>query len=109
MGAGNPQLRWREVAAETVEVSAESAGGPARVRMIFAEGVVARIEADDRPRTERGRMVPSRWAGRFSEYRRFGAYLLPARAEVSWDLDAGCFACWRGEIMKFEPLQENAS
>jgi hypothetical protein len=31
----NPQLSWREVDATTVEVSAESPAGPARVRLIF--------------------------------------------------------------------------
>ena len=49
-------------------------------------------------------MIPSRWSGRFSDYRQFGAYRLPARAEVSWDLDEGPFACWRGEITGFKPL-----
>jgi hypothetical protein len=31
----NPQLSWREIDTSTVEVSAASAGGPARVRLIL--------------------------------------------------------------------------
>ena len=34
----NPQLSWREIDATTVEVSAESPAGPARVRLIFENG-----------------------------------------------------------------------
>jgi hypothetical protein len=49
----NPQLSWREIDATTVEVSAESPAGPARVRLIFENGDITRIEADDRPRVVR--------------------------------------------------------
>lgn len=42
----NPALSWREIDATAVEVSASSAGGPARVRLIFENGDIARIEAE---------------------------------------------------------------
>ena len=42
----NPALSWREIDATPVEVSASSAGGPARVWLIFENGDVARIEAE---------------------------------------------------------------
>ena len=42
----NPALSWREIDATAVEVSASSAGGPARVRLICENGDVARIEAE---------------------------------------------------------------
>ena len=45
----NPHLSWREIDATTIEVSAESAEGPARVRLIFEDGDIGRVEADDRP------------------------------------------------------------
>ena len=50
----NPHLSWRELAEDTVEVSAPSSAGPARVRLLFDAGVIRRIEADDRPRAEGG-------------------------------------------------------
>ena len=59
----NPQLSWREIDASVVVVSTASAGGPARVRLIFEDGDIARIEADDRPRTVGRRIVPTRWEG----------------------------------------------
>jgi hypothetical protein len=98
----NPFLRWREIDASTVEVSAGSAGGPARVRLIFDSGGISRIEADDRPRTEGKRTVPRRWIGRFFDYRHMNGCRIPVRAEVSWVLPGGVFECWRGDIIAFE-------
>jgi len=43
----NPQLSWREIDATTVEVSAESQAGRARVRLIFENADITRVEADD--------------------------------------------------------------
>jgi uncharacterized protein DUF6544 len=57
----NPHLSWREIDAATVEVSAASADGPARVRLTFENGEIAGIAADDRPRAIRGRTVPTPW------------------------------------------------
>lgn len=99
----NRHLRWREIDAATVEVSAESAGGPARVRLVFEGGDLARIEADDRPRAVGRGTVPTGWRGRFSDYRDLGGCRIPTRAEVEWLLDAGPFTCWRGEVTAFEP------
>jgi hypothetical protein len=98
----NPHLHWREIDATTVEVSAGSTGGVARVRLTFENGDIARIEADDRPRAVGNRTIPTRWRGRFFDYRQVGGCRVPTRAEVSWLLDEGPFACWRGELIGFE-------
>lgn len=99
----NPRLRWRELDAATVEVSAESAGGPARIRLVFEGGDLARIEADDRPRAVGRGTVPTRWRGHFSDDRALGGYRIPTRAEVEWVLDTGPFVCWRGEVTSYQP------
>jgi hypothetical protein len=65
----NPHLSWRAIDASTIELSAASAGGPARVRLIFEDGDIARIEADDRPRMAGRRIVPTRWEGCCGDYR----------------------------------------
>lgn len=65
----NPQLSWREIDLATVEVSAESAAGPARVRLIFENGDITRVEADDRPRAVGRRTVPTPWQGCCCDYR----------------------------------------
>jgi len=100
---GNPALRWREVDASTVEVSAATADGQtARVRLIFdAAGDIVAAEADDRPRETEGRFVPTPWRGDFSDYRDFGAVRLPARAEVSWGLPGGRYVYFRGDILSY--------
>jgi hypothetical protein len=76
----NPQLSWREIDATTVEVSAESQAGPARVRLIFKNGDITRIEADDRPRTVGRRIVPTRWQERCCDYREMNGCRIPTRA-----------------------------
>jgi hypothetical protein len=43
----NRKLSWRELNESTVEVTAQSAAGPARVRLIFESGDVGCVEADD--------------------------------------------------------------
>ena len=97
----NRHLSWREIDATTVEVSAQTANGPAPVRLTFENGDIADIEADDRPRTVDGRTVPTRWCGHFFDYREIGGCRIPTGAVVSWILDGGPFECWRGRITAF--------
>jgi hypothetical protein len=97
----NPQLSWREIDASTVEVSAASASGPARVRLIFEDGDIARIEADDRPRTVGRRIVPTRWEGCCGYYRAVEGCRVPTRAAVSWLLVDGPFEYWRGTVTDY--------
>jgi hypothetical protein len=92
----NPQLSWREIDATTAEVSAESPGGLARVRLIFENGDITRVEADDRPRMIGRRIVPARWQGRCCDYREVHGCRIPPRAVASWLLEEGPFEYWRG-------------
>jgi hypothetical protein len=97
----NPQLSWREIDATTVEVSAESPAGPARVRLIFENGDITRIEADDRPRVVGRRIVPTRWQGRCSDYREVDGCRIPTQTVASWVLEDRRFEYWRGRITAF--------
>jgi hypothetical protein len=97
----NTRLSWREIDATTIEVSAESEAGPARVRLIFEDGDVTRIEADDRPRAVGRRLVPTRWEGRCYDYRQMDGRRIPTRATVSWLLEDGAFEYWRGRVTEF--------
>ena len=94
----NPALAWRQIDTTTVEVSAPSIGGSARVRLIFEDGDIARIEADDRPRTIGRRILPTRWEGCCGDYREMEGCRVPTRAGVSWLLDDGPFEYWRGNV-----------
>jgi hypothetical protein len=97
----NPQLSWREIDASTVEVSAESQAGRARVRLIFEDGDITRVEADDRPRMVGRRIVPTRWQGRCFDYREVNGCRIPTRAVVSWLLENGPLEYWRGTVTAF--------
>ena len=100
----NPALSsslWREIDATAVEVSASSAGGPARVRLIFENGDAARIEADDRPRAAGHSIVPTRWQGCCGDYREFEGCRIPTRAAVSWSLDDSPFEYWRSRVTAY--------
>jgi hypothetical protein len=97
----NPQLSWREIDATTVEVSAESPGGLVRVRLIFENGDITRVDADDRPRMVGRRLVPTRWQGRCCDYREMNGCRIPTRAVVSWLLEEGPFEYWRGRVTAY--------
>ena len=97
----NPQLSWREIDATTVEVSAKCQAGPARIRLIFENGEITRIEADDRPRMVGRRIVPTRWQGRCCDYREMNGCRIPTRVVVSWLLDEGLFGYWRGRVTAY--------
>ena len=97
----NPQLSWREIDATTVEVSAASRADPARVRLIFENGDITRIEAEDRPRMVGHRVVPTRWQGRCCDHREMNGCRIPTRAAVTWLLEDGPFEYWRGRVTAF--------
>jgi len=87
----NPQLSWREIDRTTVEVSAESLVGPARVRLLVDNGDITATEADDRPRAAGRRTIPSRWRGCCRDYREMDGIRIPTRAAASWLFEGGAF------------------
>lgn len=91
----NPFLVWREIDPSTIEVSAESTGGRARVRLTFQNGDVVRADAEDRPRLVGGRTIPTRWVGQCFDYREIDGCRVPTRAVVSWFLESGPFDYFR--------------
>ncbi len=97
----NPELDWRPLAEDCLEVSAPCAGGPARVRLFFEEGDMVRAEAEDRPRAVDGGVEPTPWQARLWDYRSIGERRIPCQAEVAWILPEGPFVYWRGEVMDY--------
>ena len=104
-------LAWRQLDPRTVEVTAQSASGPASVRFIFDEvGDIARLESDDRPMAgPGGTLVPTPWHGLFGDYRQFGRYRIPAYGEVGWVLPDGLFTYWHGRLVQYGPLDQERS
>lgn len=90
-------LSWKQLDGGAVDVSMPTSGGLAQVTLHLDEaGDVIAIEAADRPRTSD---TPARWVGRFSDYVQIGAYRFPRHGEIAWDLPAGEFIYWRGDIL----------
>ena len=99
----NPALRWRELDRQTIEVSADSNGGVAAVRLYFDDaGDIFEIQADERGSTENGQVIQRPWVGRFSAYGLLGGRRIPTKAEVGYVYDDGYAAYWRGEITEYE-------
>ena len=96
-----PGLRWRSVAPDVVEVTAEAGGVTEAVRLRFDPDTAMPVaaEADARPRTEGDRTVERPWRGTFTDVDVVGGVRLPRRGEVAWQLDDGSWSpYWRGEI-----------
>jgi hypothetical protein len=99
----NPQLEWRELTDDTVEVATRLAAIRVSVRIAFdSDGDIARSSTDARPRAVGEELVPTPWAGTFRDYAVVGGVRVPTRGEVRWELPDGPFTYWRGEITSLE-------
>lgn len=95
----NQRLRWQVVDRSTFIVSSCDGGGGGEVTLrLSPDGLVATIEASDRPRIEGGVTVERPWRGAFSDYRCFNGRIVPTRGEVSWILPTGTFKTWEGDV-----------
>ena len=95
----NRALSWRSVSGGAFEVSAESPGGLAVVRLVLnEEGDITQAEADDRPMAAGDETVAMPWRAKLWDYGEVGGFRIPRRGEVSWMLPEGEFVYWRGEI-----------
>lgn len=95
----NRALRWRRLSDSEFEVSAESSGGLAAVRLkLNEEGDITQAEAEDRPMGTGKESVPTPWRARVWDYADVGGFRIPRKAEVSWMLPEGEFVYWRGEV-----------
>ena len=97
----NPQLTWREVGEQTVEIATSVKNERIAVRLVFNEaGEIAQTVAE-RPRLEAGNATTT-WIGEYSDYQRFDGVRLPTRGEVRWELPDGPFVYWRGTVTSLD-------
>jgi hypothetical protein len=81
--------------------------GPITVALDFtfgADGLIESVRSEARGRTVAGKVVPTPWEGRWSDYRTVDGMRVPMRGEVAWILPEGRKPYWRGEItgLKYE-------
>jgi hypothetical protein len=99
----NEELEWRELDDTTVEVATRVGSCRAAVRLHFdADGDIAGVSAEARPRLEGGRTVERPFCGGFGEYRELGSVRVPTTAEVAWELPDGSFPYFRGRVTSLE-------
>lgn len=101
---GQNGLTWLARDERTLQVTYEHSGLIATVWMDVAEtGQVTAAWADDRPRQVGKRAVPTRWIGRYADYRDFGAVRAPAAFAVDWEPPEGPFTYVRGTVHALSP------
>ena len=96
-------MRWAPVDDHTARATLTD--GPITLTLTFtfdAEGLVTTVRADARGRTVGGRIVPTPWEGRWSDYRWHDGLRVPMQGEVAWLLPAGPRPYWRGTIMSLQ-------
>ena len=104
----NPELEWREIDADVVEVATRLAGTRVAVELTFdRNGDIVQASAR-RPRVE-ANGEPTAWIGVYSDYRELSGVRLPTRGEVRWELPAGPFTYWRGAITGFDAHDQSRS
>jgi len=96
--AANRELSWREPDDGEVEVSTLVGGVAVSVQLGFDDSGLIRRASAMRPRVADGAWVDTPWVGEFGDYVDLGGILVPATAEVRWELPDGPFVYWRGEV-----------
>lgn len=95
----NRALEWRALDDETLRVAAGAGASRGEIRLLLdQDGLIAAVEADDRPRLENGSAVERPWRGRFWDYREIEGRKIPMRGEAGWLLNEGEMIYWRGTI-----------
>ena len=93
-------VAWRPLDGAGARATLTAAGTTASVDFHFgSDGLVERVYSAARGRdVGGGRMVPTPWQGRFSNYARRAGLRIPLAGEVEWILPEGPQPYWRGEI-----------
>jgi len=95
-------VRWTPIDDSTARATLADHAVTAVVQFHFgADGAVTRISAL-RYRSTGGTMVPTRWVGTIGSYHREHGMMVPASAEVEWELPEGRSPYWRGQAVSVE-------
>lgn len=95
----NADLGWREDGPDRLIVGAGAGETAAEVTLTLdGEGRIVGAFAPDRGALIDGVTVPTPWRGAFSDYRLHDGVWLPFFGEVSWEMPAGTFTYWQGQI-----------
>ncbi len=94
-------VRWEAVNDSSAKATLKE--GETTVTLLFRfneEGLIKSVRAEARGRTVAGKMVPTPWEGRWSNYEIRDGMRIPIEGEVAWILPEGPKPYWRGRITK---------
>jgi hypothetical protein len=92
-------VRWEAI--NDTSARATLTDGPISLTMTFtfgADDLIKSVLAESRGRTVAGKVIPTPWEGRWSNYQRQGGMLVAMTGEVAWLLPEGAKPYWRGTI-----------
>ena len=96
-------IEWEALSIDTARVTLTMDGAPVAAILEFdAEGQMAAVHGERYRTIEGGGSVLTPWLGRYSEYRDFGGFRVPAHAEVAWVIDGVEFAYARFDVTTIE-------
>lgn len=96
-----PGVVWSAVDAHTADLRFSDHHLSVTLRFTFsADGLIETVTVPARGRSVGGRLVPTRWQGRWFDYRHHSGMLVPTRGEVAWLLDDGAKPYWRGTLLR---------
>jgi hypothetical protein len=92
-------VQWQAIDERSALATLEDRGVRATLTVRFgADGLIESVRADARGRTVRGKVVPTPWQGRWSNYAQRDGMRVPLTGEVAWLLPEGEKPYWRGTI-----------
>jgi hypothetical protein len=95
----NTTLSWRVDDPDTLAVSAGADETACEILLsLDNDGRIVGAFAADRPRSATAPFLPTRWRGRFSDYRHHNSFWIPFAGEVGWEIAGKEVAYWQGRI-----------
>jgi len=92
-------VRWDPVDEHTARATLVDGKNALTLTFTFGDdGLVQAVRADARGRTVGGRVVPTPWEGRWSQYETRDGLRVPMAGEVAWLLPEGRKPYWRGNV-----------
>jgi hypothetical protein len=93
-------MRWEPMDERSARATLTDGAITLSMTFHFGEdGLIETVRADSRGRTVDGRVVPTPWEGRVSNYQRRDGLLVPVDGEVAWLTSEGRLPYWRGTIV----------
>jgi hypothetical protein len=93
-------VRWTAVDEHSAQATFDDGAVSTTLLLRFdpASGVIDSVRAQARGRTLGGRIVPTPWEGRWSDYAACDGMRVPMRGEVAWLAPEGRKPYWRGRV-----------